>query len=121
MGRKKIPRTTKQKAAQFKKGRPKTGGRKKGSNNKNPGLKRSWKSAQQVCEDNNFDPFELLMAFATNNIKTLKLKEDIKPELRVRALEACAKHVHPTLKAHQLQTDEGEDFIKAFARAVTGE
>lgn len=104
----------------FQKGesKPKGAGRKAGTPNKKPGISRKWRDARAYCEEKDFDPFEILVALATNDIKFLKVDKDVDLGLREKAADACCKYVHPQLKATEFRGKDGEDLGKAFADAV---
>ncbi len=90
----------------------KSGGRKKGTRNKDK------TQAQQLCESLGVDPFQIMLYFASGNTKALKLKKDsISPGMRLAAAIEASNYVLPKRKAVEHSGDVGmtfTDFVKAL-------
>jgi len=98
------------------KGSEKTGGRQKGSPNKNT------RTLLERAESLKVDPFEILLRFAKGDWKGLGYKsattvkitkagdvveiDVIEPDLRVTAAKAACEYLHPKRKAIELSSNE---------------
>ena len=112
-----MARSSTRKRAGFSKGHSKVGGRSAGTPNKDA------EKVADIFRKLRFDPFEVMVAFATNDRKKLKLKKDdpvIPYEIRSRMASECAKYIKPQLKGIQVQDEDGHDLVAMFAAAVAG-
>lgn len=107
-------------------GTPKTGGRKPGAVNKKTA------EAQQIADNLNVNPFEILLLFASNNWEKLgydsptvtkygpsgiPYEEDvISPELRHSSAGKASEYLYPKRKAIEQSFTEGE--VTSITRTI---
>lgn len=86
----------------FKKGRQKTGGRKKGSKNKQNS------PAAERANELGVDPFEMLLLFASNNFEALGYATQIPMDMRLSAIKEACSYILPKKRSVEVVQDNGE-------------